>query len=165
MIFVTTGSMFPFDRLTKAVDEWAQENVLQDVLIQIGTGEYEPLQARWVRMMRPLEFSESINTCNLVVAHLGMGSIITAMQAQKPIILFPRQFALGEHTSDHQLHGTDWLKDRPGIFIADDVANLHRLLNDFVRGEIGQPTDKAANYASPKLIENLRRFIFNNAPK
>jgi UDP-N-acetylglucosamine transferase subunit ALG13 len=89
-----------------------------------------------------------------------MGSIITAMQAQKPVILLPRQFALGEHTSDHQMHGTDWLKGRPGIWIAEDVADLHRLLDEFLQGNIRRPTDKAAQFASPELIENVRSFLF-----
>ncbi len=159
MIFVTVGSMFPFDRLAQAADAWAEHNRSRDMLVQIGAGAYEPKHARWVRMMRTNEFNNAIAGCDLVVAHLGMGSIITAMQAQKPIVLLPRIYELGEHTSDHQMHATDWLADRPGIWIAKDTADLHRLLGDFVSGRITQPSEKAASFASPELIENVRSFI------
>jgi UDP-N-acetylglucosamine transferase subunit ALG13 len=163
VIFATIGSMFPFDRMAKAVDDWLARNPGRDALIQIGSGRYEPVHGKWVRMMRPAEFNETVRRCELVVAHLGMGSIITAMQSQKPVILLPRQFALGEHTSDHQMHGVEWLQGRPGIWIADEVPDLHRLLDDYVAGNIRRPTDQAAQFASPELIANLRTFIHSGS--
>ena len=36
----------------------------------------------------------------MIVAHAGMGTIISAMQHQKPIIIFPRIAALGEHRTN-----------------------------------------------------------------
>ncbi len=159
MIFATIGSMFPFDRMAKGVDDWLASHPGCEALIQIGSGSYEPKHGKWVRMLRPTEFNQTVRDCKLVVAHLGMGSIITAMQSQKPVILLPRQFSLGEHTSDHQMHGTDWLQGRPGIWIADDVPHLHRLLDQYLRGEIRQPTDQAAQFASPELLQNLRNFL------
>jgi UDP-N-acetylglucosamine transferase subunit ALG13 len=131
------------------------------MLIQIGSGAYEPVHAKWVRMMGPLEFNQTISRCSLVVAHLGMGSIISAMQAQKPVILLPRQFSLGEHTSDHQMHGTEWLKERAGIWIAADVLELHRLLDMYTRGEIARTADQVSQFASPELLDNVRSFLFS----
>lgn len=159
MIFVTVGSMFPFDRLTKATDSWAARAEVRDMLIQIGSGEYVPSHARWTRMMARREFNEAVSSCDLVVAHLGMGSIITALQAQKPILLLPRIFELGEHTSNHQLHGVDWLRNRPGIWIADDADSLHRYLDEFQAGRLTRPTDRPDEHASPELIAHVRDFI------
>ena len=42
MIFVTIGSMFPFDRLIRAMDAFAQANPGTEILAQIGTGDYVP---------------------------------------------------------------------------------------------------------------------------
>lgn len=159
MIFATVGSMFPFDRLARSVDGWSGRNPGRDVLIQIGSGEYQPQHARWVRMLRPTEFSQAIATCSLVVAHLGMGSIITAMQARKSIVLLPRIYELGEHTSDHQMHGTEWLRDKPGIWIAQDERQLQILLDDFQAGRIAGPSEQVGSTASEELIGNVRRFI------
>ncbi len=159
MIFVTVGSMFPFDRLIKTVDVWIETSGYREVLFQIGNGAYRPAHARWVRSLTPVEFTQSIRNCDVLVAHLGMGSIISAMQARKPVILLPRRVALGEVTSDHQVHGTAWLRGRQGIWIADDETTLARLLDEFVQGAILAPTESASQYASPELIEKVRAFI------
>jgi UDP-N-acetylglucosamine transferase subunit ALG13 len=161
LIFVTTGSMLPFDRLTRAVDEWAARCRRDDVLVQIGTGKYQPRHARWVRMMKPREFTRAVQECELVVAHLGMGSIITAMQARKPVLLLPRLHALGELTSDHQLHGAEWLRDRAGVWIADDTEHLQRLLDDFAAGRVKRPEAGASEFASPELLEKVRSYIWH----
>ena len=50
-VFVSVGSMMPFDRLTRAMDEWAAANPGIPVEIQIGKGEYEPRHAKWVRKL------------------------------------------------------------------------------------------------------------------
>ena len=42
MIFVTIGSMFPFDRMIRVMDDWAARNASQETFAQIGTGSYEP---------------------------------------------------------------------------------------------------------------------------
>ena len=42
MIFVTIGSMFPFDRLIRVMDDWTARSGRKDVLAQIGNGGYVP---------------------------------------------------------------------------------------------------------------------------
>ncbi len=159
MIFATVGSMFPFDRLASGIDEWAGRSGYPDVLVQIGTGRYQPKHARWVRMLKPAEFTDAINACSLIVAHLGMGSVIAASQARKPLLLLPRQLALGEHTSDHQMDGVEWLRSRAGIWIAEDVPAMHRLLDDFVAGRIRHGIMEIQPYASEELLTHVKAFI------
>ena len=60
----------------------------------------------------------------LVVAHAGMGSVITAGEHGKPIVLLPRLGSRGEHTNDHQVDTARWLRGRPGIHVADAEADL-----------------------------------------
>ncbi len=38
-----------------------------------------------------------------IVAHAGMGTILTALEMGKPLLVMPRRAALGEHRNDHQL--------------------------------------------------------------
>ena len=75
-------------------------------------------------MMTPGGFAAKVEEASLVVAHAGMGSVIMAAEAGKPVVLFPRRHALGEHTTDHQLDTVGWLKDRPGIHLALEVGDL-----------------------------------------
>ena len=38
-----------------------------------------------------------------IVAHAGMGTILTALETGKRLLVMPRRAALGEHRNDHQL--------------------------------------------------------------
>lgn len=126
MIFVTIGSMFPFDRLVRAMDAWAagQPEAGEGILAQVGDGAYEPRHMRWVRRLERADYAAAVSEAELVVAHAGMGSVITAGEQGKPIVLLPRRVAEGEHTSDHQVDTARWLRTRPGIYLADAEADL-----------------------------------------
>lgn len=159
MIFVTIGSMFPFDRLVRTVDRWAGHKNYNDISMQIGAGAYLPQNTKWIRSLPPDDFSNAIRNCDLMVAHLGMGSIISAMQAQKPVILLPRKMSLGEATSDHQVHGTEWLRGRPGVWIANDEREIEELLTSFIDGKLNRAIDAASPYASTELIDKVKNFV------
>jgi UDP-N-acetylglucosamine transferase subunit ALG13 len=117
MIFVTVGSMFPFERMIRVMDEWSSHHPGQEVFAQIGGGEYEPKHMRWQRIIAPDEYKKVVESCRLIVAHAGTGSVFTAAQFRKPIVLIPRRAALREHTTDHQLDTARWLESKPGVFI------------------------------------------------
>jgi len=159
LIFCTTGSMLPFDRLTRTVDEWARTRSVNDVVIQIGGGEYVPRAARWVRMLAPAEFESHVRTSDLIVGHLGMGTVLAGMQAQKPMLLLPRLKALGEVNTNHQVDSSAWIKGRVGIWIADDDAALLRILDEFLQGRVNGTPGGLSPYATPELLDNVRRFL------
>ncbi|MBC7505720.1 MAG: glycosyl transferase family 28, partial [Sandarakinorhabdus sp.] len=75
----------PFDRLTQAMDEWAAAHPDVPVEIQIGRGKYEPRHASFVRMVPVAEYRQRVAAARLFVAHAGMGSIISAIEAGKPL--------------------------------------------------------------------------------
>ena len=103
MIFVTVGAQMPFDRLVRAVDEWAGQHSGTDVFAQIGPSRYRPAHLRHERFLSPSRFRTVFQDASLVVAHAGMGSIITAMEYGKPILVMPRRGDLAETRNDHQL--------------------------------------------------------------
>ena len=117
MIFVTVGSMFPFNRIVRAMDSWASRHPEEHVLAQIGDGEYEPRHMDWIRKTSPSEFRTNVLSASIVVSHAGMGTIITAAELGRTIVLLPRRVALGEHTTDHQYDTANRLKDKSGIFV------------------------------------------------
>lgn len=124
MIFVTIGSVFPFDRLIRAADEWAATRQDREILAQIGEGSYEPRHMRWVRRLDQDAFLATAERARLIVAHAGMGSVITASRMGKPIVILPRLRERGEHNTDHQVDTANWLKSRPGIHVAADETAL-----------------------------------------
>jgi UDP-N-acetylglucosamine transferase subunit ALG13 len=92
----------------------------------------------------------------LVVAHAGMGSIITALRYQRPLLIMPRRAALGEHRNDHQVATAKWLIDRPGIEVAWDESELPACLN--ARHEWTTGT-RLPEFADGPLVKRLTRFI------
>jgi len=72
----------------------------------------------------PAEFEALVRKARLIVAHAGIGTVLTAARCGKPILLMPRRADLGEHRSDHQLATVRRLEGRPGILIAWDESEL-----------------------------------------
>ncbi len=123
MIFITIGTVFPFDRLIKTMDDYA-ETTGTTCLAQIGKGDYRPRHMEWKESLGGSDFKTAVADAQLIVSHAGMGSVITAMQVGTPIVMLPRRFEAGEHTTDHQMATARWLQDKPGVFIAWDEADL-----------------------------------------
>ena len=73
MIFATVGSQEPFDRLIRAVDEWAASRGRFDVLAQIGNSNLRPRHIEFTKFLEPLEFNRLIREASVVIAHAGMG--------------------------------------------------------------------------------------------
>ncbi len=150
--------MFAFDRFVRAVDDWAAAHPAVPVLIQIGSGTYEPRAAAFVRMMGPALYQQRIREARLFVAHAGMGSIIAAIQAGKPLLMMPRRLDLGEHTTDHQFATLAKFGGRAGLHSAGSVEELHAAI-DALLADTGAAPAPIAPYASPELIGRVRAFI------
>jgi UDP-N-acetylglucosamine transferase subunit ALG13 len=150
--------MMPFDRLTRAMDEWAAAHPDVAVEIQIGKGAYEPRHARWVRKLPLSDYQARVEACALFVAHCGMGSIISAIEAGKPILMLPRLAALGEHNTDHQLATAKHVGTRPGLHVAADVDDLHGRASALLTHTGGTPAP-ISRFADPAFTDRIRAFI------
>jgi UDP-N-acetylglucosamine transferase subunit ALG13 len=157
-IFVSFGSMMPFDRLVRAMDEWAQANPDVPVEIQIGRGKYEPRHAKFVRLMPVDQYRERVADARLFIAHAGMGSIISAIEAGKPLLMLPRLQAQGEHNTDHQLATAASIGARPGLHVAGDADDLQARASALLAntGTAPAPISKLADNA---FTDRIRAFI------
>jgi UDP-N-acetylglucosamine transferase subunit ALG13 len=131
VIFVTVGGQLPFDRLIRTVDQWAADEHRSDVFAQIGSSQSPPKYIQWQRFLSPTEFQTKARKADVIIAHAGMGSILTALDVGKPIIVMPRRAHLGEHRNDHQWATVNRLGADVGIIVAADeqalVSHLQRL--------------------------------------
>lgn len=123
MILVTVGMQLGFDRLIKAMDALAP-TLGQTVIAQTGKGAYQPANMQARISIAPAEFERLVAEANLIVSHARIGTVLTAARFEKPILLFPRRAALGEHRNDHQLATVRNLAGRPGILVAEEEAEL-----------------------------------------
>jgi UDP-N-acetylglucosamine transferase subunit ALG13 len=128
------------------------------VLIQIGRGRYEPRHARFVRLMPVTDYRQQVMTARLFVAHAGMGSIISAIEAGKPLLMLPRLAAEGEHNNDHQLATAANIGNRPGLHVATDAADLQARVSAMLAAS-GAPPDPIGQLAPPDFTDRIRAFI------
>lgn len=156
MIFVTVGTDGPFDRLVGTVDQWAARTGYADVFAQIGTSTMRPGFIRFTHYLEPTEFTRCFASASLVVSHAGMGTILTALQHQKPLLVMPRRAALGEQRNDHQLATARRLQALGKVTVAFDEAELVALLGS---GAAPVTRDPLGPFAQPELIAALRGFI------
>lgn len=148
----------PFDRLVRAMDEWAGANPLVPVEIQIGRGSFRPRHAAFVRKLPLADYQARVAACRLFVAHCGMGSIISAIEAGRPILMLPRLALLGEHNTDHQLATARHIGTRPGLFVADDTDDLKRQASAMLGADAAPPAP-ISPYAQPAFTAAIRAFI------
>ncbi|MCK1535430.1 MULTISPECIES: glycosyltransferase [unclassified Bradyrhizobium] len=156
MIFVTVGTQIHFDRLIRAVDEWAGARERNDVFAQIGPSSHQFRHIQTERFIDPIQFRKFVETAKLVIAHAGMGSIITALELGKRIIVMPRRANLGEHRNDHQVATAKQFVAQGRIEVALDereLADKLDLLDVRAQGEC------LGAEASPQLILTIRNFI------
>ena len=156
MIFVTVGAQMPFDRLVGAVDDWAGRSGRDDVLAQIGPSRLRPRHLRVAGFMDPPRFRETVAAAQVVVAHAGMGTILTALELGTPVLVFPRRAALGETRNDHQVATAAHFAER-GLVVA--AMREDELPGALERVQHASAAGCIAPQASPELLERIRRFV------
>jgi UDP-N-acetylglucosamine transferase subunit ALG13 len=156
MIFVTVGTELPFNRLVRVVDEWAKATGRRDVFAQIGETDWHPTHIAWSKFLQPSEFTRRFSEAKVVVSHAGMGTILSALQWEKPILVMPRRASLGEHRNEHQLATARRLAELGKINVAMDETELRKMVDTF--GQL-RPREKIGAYANNSLITALREFI------
>lgn len=104
MIFLTVGTRFPFDRLIKAVDDAVGARLIEDeVFAQVGEGGYRPRNMKWAETLDRATFARYVAESQGLIGHAGMGTIDTAMDCDKPLLVMPRLRRYREHVNDHQV--------------------------------------------------------------
>jgi UDP-N-acetylglucosamine transferase subunit ALG13 len=155
VIFVTVGTQLPFDRLVKAVDDWVAGNGEAAAFAQIGSSAYKPTHMEWAEYLPADIFRRKLEAASLVVSHAGVGNLLLALQAHKPILMMPRRSQFNETRNDHQLATARWLRQMPGVTVADDTDELIEALR---RGAWQEPGAVRAE-ASPELLAAVRQFV------
>ena len=153
------GGQLPFARLIDAVDRWAGAAGRTDVFAQVGDTEAVPSHIESARFLDPAAFRQRFDAATVVISHAGMGTILSALEAGKPILVVPRRASLGEHRNEHQLATVRHLQGRPGITVAMDEAELSARLERIDELRELQAAERLRPSASPELLSALRSFV------
>jgi UDP-N-acetylglucosamine transferase subunit ALG13 len=161
MIFATVGTQLPFDRLLLALDTWASLNPGRPVVAQTGATDTRYAHLTSVPQLDQDRFSALVTQADVIVAHAGMGTILTALELGKPLILMPRLAALGEHRNDHQRDTAAEMSRLSNVTVVEDGAALCVALSVAVKAPGSNRPSPTAGSASTSLIEAIRSFIWD----
>lgn len=163
MIFATVGTQLPFDRLLTALDRWAVHNPDIPILAQSGATDRHYRHIETIPHLGQSEFNEHFRAARLVVAHAGMGSILSAAEMGKPIILMPRRAQFQEHRNDHQMDTAKEMARLSNVAVVQDGEALHQALDH----ALSQPST-ASQLPAPSqacerdpLISAVRDFVWS----
>lgn len=159
MIFVTVGAQMPFDRLIEMVDDWAVTRERDDVFAQIGFSEYRARRIRTERFLASEQFMDHVAKADCIVAHAGMGTILTALQNGKPLLVMPRLAELHETRNDHQVPTAKHFAAAGHVLAA---YGRDELMDALDRLEAFRPATVIGPKASPRLLERVRDFAWSD---
>jgi UDP-N-acetylglucosamine transferase subunit ALG13 len=127
----------------------------EHVVVQTGMGETLPEHCEHFAFRPRDEIAELIRQSRLVVTHAGIGSVIDAVSAQRPLIVVPRLRRHREHNNDHQLDLAEAVQRRGWGRMVLDVDELDYLC--------AHPPPVHGEYrpARATLVEAVRRSILN----
>lgn len=154
MIFVTLGTQkFQMNRLVKAADELAGE-ISEEVFIQKGWSDYVPKNCKYADFIDADEYNKKIAECSVLVTHAGVGTIITGINSEKPIVVVPRKNKYAEHVDDHQCQIARAFSSKGCVLCCEEVSEL----KDYI--------DKARTFnfkpyvqSKGSIEETIMRFI------
>lgn len=166
MIFLTTGTQLPFDRLVQAVDEWAEvtqpDYEIFGQVLSPSDNPYRPRNFETTTRLSPAEYAGIFSKARLIISHAGMGTILTALTEGKQICIMPRQVKYGEHRNDHQLATVERLGDHPGLHKARDEHDLPGCLDTALK-EVGSSQPATIDpFAAADFTDSLRAFILSS---
>ncbi len=130
MIFVTLGTQkFQLDRLLKQLDDLCEEGrIREEIFAQTGHSSYRPKHYKYTDFLDRDAFERKMRESSLVITHSGVGSIITAINAGKPVIVYPRLHKYKEHVDDHQLEIAQAFSKKNFVLCCEETDDLATMI-------------------------------------
>lgn len=131
MIFVSLGTNDKsFERLLLKIDkEISLGNIRDKVIVQSGFTKFSSKNMEVIDLMPMDEFKMNIETCDILITHGGVGTILDGLKLGKKIIAFPRLSKYKEHANDHQVQIIDEFYNC-GYILTGEVDDLVSLIKD-----------------------------------
>lgn len=152
MIFVTIGTTERFDRLLDAVDSFRLD---EEIVVQCGDSPARPARSTCVTFLAYDDLVAHVRRARVVVAHAGVGTIMTSLANDKRPIVVPRRPQFGEAVDNHQLELATRLAQLGLVTLVEEPGELEAAIAAVVGAEpwtMGQPRP------SP-LASELRAYL------
>lgn len=135
MIFVTLGTQK--QQFTRVLDLIEKSKIFQEdeIIVQAGHTKYESNKMTILDFISYEEVEKYIEESELVICHGGVGSIFTALQKNKKILVVPRLSKYGEHINDHQLEICEQLEKDGYITYLRDGEEFDQIVQKLLKKE------------------------------
>ena len=156
MIFVALGTQkFQFNRLLQMVDKLFDEGKIDEpVYAQIGNSDYIPRNFEYSLFLDKNEFDNKIKSCDVLITHSGVATIIAGLKNEKKVIVVPRLAKYGEHVDDHQEQIAESFSKQNYVIMCTEDDSLEELI------EKAKHHDFAKYISQRKLmVETIEKFI------
>ncbi|MBP5684253.1 MAG: exopolysaccharide biosynthesis protein [Bacilli bacterium] len=149
MILVTLGTQDKsFKRLLEAVEKQIDNGTIKDkVVVQAGLTKYQSDKMEIFDFIPVSKFDDLIKSCDILITHAGVGSIITGLKNNKKVIAAARLKKYHEHTNDHQLQIVDNFAKSGYILPLDNFDELDKVLQ------------KAKKFKPKAYESNTKNFV------
>jgi beta-1,4-N-acetylglucosaminyltransferase len=125
MIFLTVGTLYPFDRLVEIVDQAVEKGYVQDeIFAQIGNAVIKPRNFQYVVSLEMDVYERRFREASAIISHAGMGTITTALRHKKPLLVMPREKKYGEIINDHQIYTAEAFAKNGHVQVARTPADF-----------------------------------------
>lgn len=156
MILVVLGTQkFQFNRLLKEIDRLIEQNKInEEVFAQIGHSDYKPKNYDAVDFLDKDIFEKKVSSCDILITHSGVGSIISGINKGKPIIVVPRLKKYNEHVDDHQLEIAKAFSQKNYVLLCSEINDLEEIIKE-------AKSHKFDKYVSQrkKTVETISRYL------
>lgn len=157
MILVTLGTQDKkFYRLLEAIEKQIKlKNITDEVIVQAGcSSDFKSENMKIFDLISIDEFNSLLEKCDLLIAHGGVGSIVSGLKNGKKVIAAARLSQYKEHVNDHQLQIVDNFSSAGYILKLDDFDKLDEVLE-----KAKTFTPKAYKSNTSNFIELIRKEI------
>ncbi len=131
MILVTLGTQDKsFVRLLEAIQKQIDLGAIKDrVVVQAGYTKFKSKDMEIFELIPMEQFDDLIKSCDILITHGGVGSIITGLKNDKKVIAAARLKKYNEHTNDHQLQIIENFDSAGYILKLDDFDKLGKIVS------------------------------------
>ena len=88
-----------------------------------------------------------MESCDILITHSGVGSIISGLKYRKRVIVFPRLMKYGEHVDDHQTE------------IADTFSKMNYVLACNERDDLGSVLEECRVHQFDEYISQRKKML------
>ena len=154
-IFVTVGNG-KFETLIKEIDRLKGTGLItEEVVIQLGHGEYKPKNCQWFTFESPLD--KYYEDADLIISHGGPGIVFEILRRGKKLIAVPNR----DRTDPH--HQVEYLRamaqETSALIYCDQIKLLESCLKkaeNHIFAQYNQPECKMHDVVKAYLKQNVQ---------